>query len=254
MPTAQSTKAVSGSAGLSYDRLMNANRGVGAQVANKLVGQTQQAANKANTATAQATSSFNTDVSKGFNNDAATYSGPSDPGTYFNAAAQYATTADTRARGLGTVQGRQAQLGGSMLDSLLAGREGGRSLRAASKLGPQAGQNLATQYTAAGTNAANTQTAADTLAKTRSDAAAVATAQANQDAQTQAQTLQQLNNEAVVHDQYNRAVGGNAYGKYFHSPLTYEQFQQLSPDEQADLAASPGDSLRMLMTKRRHGF
>jgi hypothetical protein len=272
---------------LSVDRLLNANKGIGATQANRLAGQTQQQVDQAQGAISNAGTAFNNDVRAGmakvdqFNPQAATmgtrvgraitpqvgptpqqyapqiqayqqavtrqYTGPTDPGSYYADAAKATQAAQARAAQLGTVEGRQGLGGMSMLDSLLAGREGAGTLQAAQQQAQALGGTLGS---AMGTSATAGQDALQSADASRQYAATQLTrllGQQDQATHNQAKQQQMSQDYNQYTSAYNAAPGPGFLG-WISRPeqLTPEQYAALSPDIRAALSAGDAKKLRDL--------
>lgn len=160
------------------------------------------------------------------------YTGPTDASSYFGDAAAKTQAAQAQLAGLSTVGGRQAQLGGSLLDAILAGNQGGGALTRAAAQANGLGSNLVNKLTLANSAAAGgaqsagvlQQSLADRLKQT-TDAQSAAQNKAQADAQAKQQTA-----DSVA--AYNKAVQGSGMGPR----LTYDQWSALT-DAQKDAYA-----------------
>jgi hypothetical protein len=275
-----------------FQRILDANKGVGAQEAGRLVGQAQGAANDARAATSAASGKVAQDTQAGTpgvdvfrpvapvaqppptssawagralvtpdqagqpftapiqnlqnviagNAPGSTYTGPKDVANYFNDAGAKTLQAQQQLRGLGTVQGRQTALGGSLLDAILTGAEGGPALGAAAAQADQLGRGLADAYTKGQGLVQGAQQTTNTLqgeAQARLKELEGLQSQAQNQAQSAQETAARTAEDQAA---YRRAMNSSGYG----DAIPYDQWATLTDEEKRTIAGGGVGALRTI--------
>ena len=168
----------------------------------------------------------------------AAYTGPTTTNGYFDDAQRQALSAAGQLSGLGSVEGRQAQLGGSLLDSLLAGSQGGAQLNKAAQGAGALGNSFGTALTNAQSRIGDTSK--DLANYTDSLRGQLSTATGLQgQAQTRMQGAQQeAANRDLIDKQYKDWVEHRQKTLGFDpfSSINEDQFARMTPEQRAQLA------------------
>lgn len=164
----------------------------------------------------------------------ANYTGPTDATGYFSDAAAKTQAAQQLASGLGTTSGRQAQLGGSLLDALLT--RGAAPATSAADLGTNLTNALTSGQDLAQKGSADTATYRQELQNYLNG---LTTGQSNEQNQAQAaaQQKQQLNSDVAQYNKWEHSAFPNAKGP---APLSYDQWAQLSDADKESLVKASG--------------